>query len=200
MVADRNRYVDTGTTAVLQRHGEHAAGPGPECRLCGKADTGFYDEGAPALGRLGRVGCVTADPDRIGAVLPMADVRGTDLQDIPRGTHPVSFLDYMSPSRIEVRIIGADAEFMDGVAPLGSAHAERKARRFARHDPALGFFYNDILRSFALLEGAHRPPPTPRRGRCPATNSTGGLLPPAQRPPASTLIHDGTSNCQDLWI
>jgi hypothetical protein len=34
---------------------------------------------------------------------------------------------------------------MDGVAPLASAHAERKASRFARHDLALGFFYNDIL-------------------------------------------------------
>src|SRR5215467_6718041 len=146
MVADRNRYVDTSTTAVLQRHGEHAAGPGPECRLCGKADTGFYDEGAPADGRLGHVGCVTADRDRIGAVLPAADVRGTDLQEIPRGTHPVSFLDDVSPSRIEVRIIRADTELMDGVAPLAFAHAERKASRFARNDLALGFFYNDILR------------------------------------------------------
>src|ERR1700761_4180081 len=114
MVGNRNRYVDTDITAVLQRHGEHAAGPGPECRLSGKADTGFYDEGAPADGRLRRIGCVTADPDRIGAVLATADVRGTDLQDIPRGTRPVSFLDYMSPSRIEVRIIRADTEFMDG--------------------------------------------------------------------------------------
>src|SRR5690348_15427519 len=113
MVADRNRYVDTGTAAVLQRHGEHAAGPGPECRLSGKAHTGFYDEGAPPGSRLGRVGCVTADPDRIGAVLPAADVRGTDLQDVPRGTHAVSFLDDMSPSRIEVPVIRADTEFMD---------------------------------------------------------------------------------------
>ena len=51
----------------------------------------------------------------------------------------------MSPSAIEGRIIGADGEVMDGVAPLTSAHAERKASRFAGHNPALWYFYHDSL-------------------------------------------------------
>ena len=52
----------------------------------------------------------------------------------------------MSPSGIEGRIIGADIEVMDGVTPLTSVHAERKASRFARYNPALCYFYHDSLR------------------------------------------------------
>src|SRR5512142_1095732 len=143
MVADRNRHIDIDTAAVLQRQGERAAGPGTEIRLADKTDAGFDDESAPADSGLEGVRRRAADRDRIGAVLSAADVRGTDLQDVPRGAHPVGRLDQVSPSRIEVRVIRIDAEFMNGVAPLAPAHAERKAGRLTRHHPALGYVYHD---------------------------------------------------------
>jgi len=37
---------------------------------------------------------------------------------------------------------------MDGVAPLTSVHAERKASRSARYNPALCYFYHDSLRRY----------------------------------------------------
>jgi hypothetical protein len=54
----------------------------------------------------------------------------------------------MNPSRIEVRIIRADIEFVNRIALLAPVHAEGKASRFAWHNPALWYFDNDGLRRY----------------------------------------------------
>src|SRR5262249_6695836 len=135
-----------------------------QCWLYGKADTRLYDERAPAFGVPARPRAPPVQAEWISAVLRTPDASRVDFEGIVRGKR-VSGPDYVSPRRIEIRVIRSDIKVLNRWNPLLCMHYKWEAGRLARHNLELTHLHSDVRRRAACRNPAvrdvHPSPPSP---------------------------------------